>query len=174
MFRFCRTQRKYALPLAMRGITGIFLSLHCIDDYSEIDIDMNDTATPPQPVMTILYDGQCPLCSREIAWLRNREPCQLAFQDVHADGFDPTILGVSLNDLLAEIHGINAEGALIKGIDVFAIAYSVAGLAWLAAPMRWSWSHPLLKWLYAWFARYRTPLAGLWFGKSCQNGQCRT
>lgn len=85
----------------MRGITGIFQSLHSFDDYSEIDIDidMNDTATPPQPVMTILYDGQCPLCSREIAWLRNREPCQLAFQDVHADGFDPTILGVSLNDL---------------------------------------------------------------------------
>ena len=157
----------------MRGRMGIVTSLHSFDDYSEIDIDMNDTAMPPQPVMTILYDGHCPLCSREIAWLRNRESCHLAFQDVHADGFDPTILGVSLNDLLAEIHGINAEGALIKGIDVFAIAYSAAGLEWLAAPLRWSWSRPVLKWFYSWFARYRTPLASLWFGKSCQNSQCR-
>lgn len=132
-----------------------------------------DTAPPPKALITILYDGHCPICSREIAWLRNREPCRLAFQDVHADGFDLTILGVSLNDLLAEIHGIRADGSLIKGIDVFAIAYSAAGLKWLVAPLRCSWSRPLLKWLYSWFARYRKPLASLWGGKSCEDGQCR-
>lgn len=87
-------------------------------------------------MITILYDGQCPICSCEIAWLRNLEPCRLAFQDVHADEFDPTILDVSLNDILAEIHGIRADGSLIKGIDVFAIAYSEADLKWLAAPLR--------------------------------------
>ena len=134
---------------------------------------MDDTSATTKPVMTLLYDGQCPLCSREIAWLRSRAPRQLAFQDVHADGFDSTILGVSLNDLLAEIHGISAEGSLIKGIDVFAIAYSAAGLNWLAAPLRWPWTRPLLKGFYSWFARYRKPLASLWGGTACQNGQCR-
>ena len=98
---------------------------------------MDATATPPKALITILYDGQCPICSREIAWLCNRASCHLDFQDVHADGFDPATLGVSLNDLLAEIHGIGADGSLIKGIDVFAIAYSAAGLTWLAAPLRW-------------------------------------
>ncbi len=134
---------------------------------------MEATATPPKTVITILYDGQCPICSREIAWLGNRQPCRLAFQDVHEDGFDPVTLGVSLNELLAEIHGIKADGQLIKGIDVFAIAYSAAGLKWLAAPLLWPWSRPLLIRFYSWFALYRKLLASLWGGKSCQDGQCR-
>jgi predicted DCC family thiol-disulfide oxidoreductase YuxK len=127
---------------------------------------------PPKTVLTILYDGQCPICVREIAWLQNRQPHQLAFQDVHAEAFSTATLGVSINDLLAEIHGIGADGQLIKGIDVFAIAYSSTGLKWLAAPLVWPWSRPAMMQLYSWFARYRKPLANLWW-KACHNGQCR-
>lgn len=127
-----------------------------------------------KPVLTILYDSRCPLCSREIAWLRSRNSHgQLGFQDVFADDFEPALLGVSLDQLLAEIHGITADGQLIKGIDVFAIAYSAAGLKMLAALLQWPLSRPLFIKLYAWFARYRGRLGRLWPGKSCQDGQCR-
>lgn len=134
---------------------------------------MSHTEMPSKSLMTVLYDGQCPICSREIAWLRNRAADQLRFQDVYADGFDPTPLGVSLNDLLSEIHGISTDGSLIKGIDVFAIIYPAVGLKWLAAPLRWSFTRPLFKLFYAEFARYRRPLASLWGGKPCQDGPCR-
>lgn len=130
--------------------------------------------TPSKPVLTIFYDGHCPICSREIAWLRARNSrCRLDFQDIYADGFDSTTLGVSIGDLLAEIHGVTADGRLIQGIDVFAIAYSSVGLEWLAAPLQWPLSRRLFARLYSWFARYRRRLGGLCQGKPCQNDQCR-
>ncbi len=127
---------------------------------------------PAKPTLTIFYDGRCPICSREIAWLRKRESCQLDFQDVHADGFDAKTLGLSLDDLLAEIHGMTADDQLIKGIDIFAIAYSCVGIPWLAAPLRWPFSRPFFIRLYSWFARHRKQLGNL-FGKSCNDSQCR-
>ena len=130
--------------------------------------------TQSKPVLTILYDSQCPLCSREIAWLRSRNKReQLAFQDIHETTFDPASLNVTLDDLMAEIHGITADGGLIKGIDVFAIMYASVGLAWLAAPLKWPWSRPLCAWLYSGFARNRQRFGTLWPNKSCHNGRCR-
>ena len=37
----------------------------------------------------LLYDGECPLCMREVRWLqkKNRKG-RLAFEDVSAPGFD--------------------------------------------------------------------------------------
>lgn len=129
--------------------------------------------TVRQPVLTLFYDGHCPICRREIVWLRQRLPHRLAFQDVHDQAFDPATLGVTMDELLAEIHGIGADGQIIKGIDVFAIAYSQAGLPWLAAPLQWSWARPLLQRLYGRFARYRPVLGQRWASR-CGSGQCRT
>ena len=129
---------------------------------------------PTKPVLTLLYDGQCPICSREIMWLEKRNSHgQLNFQDIQAETFDPSTLGVSMSALMAEIHGITSDGQLLKGIDVFAIVYSTSGLKWLAAPLQWPLSRPLFIKLYSWFAKYRKPLGKLWHGKSCQDGSCR-
>ena len=42
--------------------------------------------TPAMPQLTILYDGACPLCLREVRFLRSRDPRgdQLAFVDIDA------------------------------------------------------------------------------------------
>lgn len=127
-----------------------------------------------KPTLTILYDGHCPICRREIVWLTSRnKQGQLAFQDVQQPGFDVSPLGVSLNDLLREIHGITSDKRLIKGIEVFSIAYAAAGLSWLAAPLRWRWTQPICQRLYRWFAEHRSQLAALIFGPVCRDGQCQ-
>lgn len=128
---------------------------------------------PSKPTLTILYDGHCPICRREIVWLASRnKQGLLAFQDVQQTGFDVSALGVSLDDLLREIYGITSDQRLIKGIDVFAIAYAAAGLSWLAAPLRWRWTRPIFRRLYGWFAQHRSQLAGV-FEPVCSDGQCQ-
>ena len=130
---------------------------------------INQSITMTKPILTLLYDGQCPLCRREIAWMRTRNGRGLlGFQDIHAADFEASALGVSVEQLMAEIHGINTDGSLIKGIDVFAIAYSAVGFGWLAAAIRSRWLRPVFKCLYAWFARYRRRLKRT----NCQTGQC--
>jgi predicted DCC family thiol-disulfide oxidoreductase YuxK len=129
---------------------------------------------PLKPVLTLLYDGRCPPCKREIAWLRSRnQQGRLDFQDIHDATFDPRALGLTIGDLMSEMHGVTAEGNIIKGVDVFAIAYSAAGLKWLAAAFQSPLMRPWLIRLYAGFARYRPILTGQWRRKSCPNGQCQ-
>lgn len=124
--------------------------------------------------LTLFYDGYCPICQREIAWLQSRnQRGLLIFQEIHAEDFDPEKLGFSLEELMAEIHGVTDQGLMIKGVDVFYLAYKAVGLAWLVAPLQWSWSRPIFLWAYSIFARYRLPLTARFFKRHCQQGQCK-
>ncbi|AMK75349.1 MULTISPECIES: thiol-disulfide oxidoreductase DCC family protein [Methylomonas] len=121
----------------------------------------------------LLYDGRCPICRKEVAWLRSRNKYnKLGLQDIHAEEFIPKHYGKSLDELMAEIHGLFPDGRLIKGMPVFYAAYSAVGLGWLIAPARWPLLRPLFDSLYAWFARHRLGLGALFGAKTCQVGSC--
>jgi predicted DCC family thiol-disulfide oxidoreductase YuxK len=122
---------------------------------------------------TLLYDGRCPICWKEVTWLQSRnKQNKLALQDIHAKGFNPEQYGKSLDELMAEIHGVCADGRLIKGMPVFYAAYSAVGLGWLMAPTRWPLLKPLFDRLYAWFARHRLRFGTLLGAKRCQDASC--
>lgn len=122
---------------------------------------------------TLLYDGRCPICRKEVAWLRSRnQQNKLGLQDIHAEDFNPAHYDKSLDELMAEIHGVCADGRLIKGMPVFYAAYSAVGLGWLMAPTRWPLLKPLFDSLYAWFARHRLGLGALFGAKACQDARC--
>ena len=50
---------------------------------------------PQPPALTLLYDGGCPLCVREVTFLRQRDQRlhpnspALAFVDIDAESYDP-------------------------------------------------------------------------------------
>ncbi|MEY3289261.1 MAG: hypothetical protein RLZZ419_1503 [Pseudomonadota bacterium] len=122
---------------------------------------------------TLLYDGLCPLCSKEVAWLyiRNKQK-KLGFQDINAADFDPTVYGKTHDELMAEIHGIYPDGQIIKGMGVFRETYKAVGLGWLMAATGWPILKPLFDLIYKVFAKYRVPLARLVAGeKSCDCGK---
>lgn len=114
------------------------------------------------PEFTLLYDGDCPLCSREVAMLRRRDRGRgaLALVDIAAPGFDAARYGTDHATLMARIHGVLPDGSLVEGVEVFRRAYAAVGLGWLVAPTRW----PLLRQgfdaAYRWFARNRLRLTG--------------
>ena len=117
----------------------------------------------------ILIDGECPLCKREghiLAWL-DRGRKRLVIEDITDAGFDPTKLGVSMQQLMGQIHGVLPDGTLVKGMEVFRRAYEAVGLGWLLAPTRWPILRSVSDGAYAWFARNRMRLAG-----RCEDGSC--
>ena len=120
----------------------------------------------------LLYDGECPLCMREVRWLqkKNRKG-RLAFEDVSAPGFDAGRYGASREELLGVIHGVLPNGQIVRRVEVFRQAYRAVGMGWLIAPTGW----PALRWffdgLYAVFARHRIRIGEL-FGRKCVAGTC--
>ena len=111
---------------------------------------------------TLFYDGLCPVCSREIAWLmRKNKHGWLGFQDINDAGFDPALYGKTQAELMAEMHGVYPDGLIVKGMDVFRAAYSEAGWDWLVAPTGWPLLKLLFDRLYRLFAKYRLSMARL-------------
>ena len=117
---------------------------------------------PDTPEFTLLYDGDCPLCSREVAMLRRRDRGRgaLALVDIAAPGFDAARYGRTHETLMARIHGVLPDGTVIEGMEVFRRAYAAVGLGWVLAPSRWPLLGRGFDAAYRWFARNRLRLTG--------------
>ena len=105
------------------------------------------------------YDGGCPLCSREITWLRRWDrKQQILFTDIDAADFRCAPLGKSQEELVAQMHARLPDGTWITGVEVFRQLYSLVGLGVPVWMSRWPIISPLLELLYAVFARIRLRL----------------
>ena len=118
----------------------------------------------------VFFDGDCPLCKREIAFLRRRyRRGQLRFTDIAAAGFDaPAVTGRSLLDLMDRIHGRLPDGTMVEGVEVFRRLYGVLGFTRLVSWSRAPVIAPFLDWVYRVFARNRLRLTGRCTPDSCR------
>ncbi|MEB3296465.1 MAG: DUF393 domain-containing protein [Cyanobacteriota bacterium] len=112
--------------------------------------------------LTILYDGGCPLCVREVDFLKRRDRLhnglnpQLAFVDIDAPGYDPSSHGdIGYREAMGRIHGLEADGRVVKDVAVFRRAYGLIGLGWLYAPTGWPGVGAVVDRLYGFWARWR-------------------
>jgi predicted DCC family thiol-disulfide oxidoreductase YuxK len=119
----------------------------------------------------VLYDGDCPLCSREIGFLarRDRGRGRIQFEDVANPSFDPGVWGLDDQRVMARIHGVLPNGAVIEGVEVFRQAYAAVGLGWLVAPTRWPGLRHLADLAYRIFARNRLRWTGR--ASACEGGR---
>lgn len=123
--------------------------------------------------LTIFFDGNCPLCEREITALRNRDhKNRLQFENIHAIDFTYRYPYIDISKADRMLHGQLADGAMIYGLDVTAKAWAlVDAYRWIQI-LRW----PVIRWFsdigYRLFARLRHPLGRL-LGR-CDNGQCKS
>lgn len=120
-----------------------------------------------QAELTVLFDGACPLCCREVRLLRRRDQQhngsspRLAFVDIDAADYTPANFGgIDYRRAMGRIHAIRADGTVVSDLAVFRQAYALVGLGWLLAPSGW----PGLAWLadaaYGLWARWRLPFTG--------------
>lgn len=115
--------------------------------------------------LTLLYDGGCPLCLREVRFLQRRDgrlhpgAPELAFVDIDDPGYDPAAhAGISYRQAMGRIHAIGADGSILQDVEVFRRAYQLVGLGWLYAPTRWPLVRQLVDRLYGLWADARLRL----------------
>lgn len=83
-------------------------------------------------VLTVFYDGSCPLCTAEIGVYRRCGGAEkLAFVDVSMHEAGPVAAGLDKAIALKRFHVQAADGSLASGAEGF-------GRLWLALPA-WRW-----------------------------------
>ncbi|EFN55395.1 hypothetical protein CHLNCDRAFT_134498 [Chlorella variabilis] len=111
----------------------------------------------------MLYDGDCPLCMREVEMLQRRDAGKgrIAFVDVAAPGYDPAQHGgISFEAAMERIHAIEADGTILTDVEVFRRLYEEVGLGWVYATTKNPTVLGFANKLYSVWARYRLPLTG--------------
>lgn len=122
--------------------------------------------------LTLLYDGECPVCRRAVKRLKQHDRSgDISLEDISALGFDPGKYGLSREEVTRVLHGVMADGTVVKGMDAVREACRTVGLGWLAAPTRLPFLRATSNWLYRLFARYRVALGQLAEG-DCPGGSC--
>lgn len=126
--------------------------------------------------LTLYFDGDCPLCAREIKILRRRsKETRLLLVDISHDDFDATALGFTHDEMQSSLHARFADGRWITGLDATLWSWRAAGLGFWAAPLASRALRPLLKIGYRLFCRLRPHLAWLPHpdgSRRCRDNHC--
>lgn len=117
----------------------------------------------------VFFDGDCPLCLREIRWLKKLDKDRrIRFTDIASPGFAPGAVGIPYAELMAEIHGRMPDGTVVRGVEVFRQLYGAVGFGWVVAATRWPGISFLLERAYALFAKNRLRLTGRCDRSTCE------
>lgn len=110
--------------------------------------------------LTVFYDGDCPLCRREIGFYQRRKGAgRIEWRDVSALPAGAVAKGLSKCEAMARFHVMDADGAYFSGAEGFAKLWAALpsfrwlGLAAQVKPVLW-----LLERLYEWFLTVRPRL----------------
>lgn len=119
-------------------------------------------------VFEVFYDGDCPLCLKEInmiRWMDRKN--RILFTDIASETFSPGSIGRSMPELMDQIHGRLPDGSMVIGVDVFRHLYSAVGFGPVVALTRLPVVTQALDLGYTFFAKHRLRLTG-----RCSDGAC--
>ena len=116
----------------------------------------------------VFYDGECPLCLREIKILRWMDRKKnIRFTDIADPAFCPADYQKTIQEFMDEIQGRLPDGSWIIGVEVFRRLYASVGLGPLVALTRLPGVSHGLDLGYRIFAKNRLRLTG-----RCNAGAC--
>lgn len=123
----------------------------------------NQSLNQPSWEIKLLYDGECPLCLREVNFLQNRDGGRgkVAFVDIAADDYSPEENGgIDFETAMGRIHGVLPDGTVIKNVEVFRRVYEALGMGWVYAITKLPILGALANFIYGIWADLRLPLTG--------------
>ena len=116
----------------------------------------------------VFFDGECPLCMREIRMLRRLDRAgRIRFTDISEPGFDASALGLTWAMMMERIYGRMPDGTLVHGVEVFRQLDAAVGFGPLVAMTRIPGISHGLNLAYRVFAKRRLRLTG-----RCVTGAC--
>lgn len=111
----------------------------------------------------LLYDGECPLCMREVNFLQKKDAGRgkVAFVDIAANDYNPEEnAGIDFETAMGRIHGILPDGTVIKNVEVFRRVYEALGMGWVYAITKLPVLGGLANFIYGIWADLRLRLTG--------------
>lgn len=94
-----------------------------LDYYDFVKEDASSKGGDPK--VTLYYDGDCPLCEREISILRSiTPPKKVLYEDISENTYNSEKHGKSCSVLMAEIHAKDEHGNWLIGMDAFRAVYA--------------------------------------------------
>ena len=111
----------------------------------------------------LLYDGECPLCLREVNFLLKRDAGRgiVKFVDIADPNYQPEANGgVDFATAMGRIHAVLPDGSVIKNVEVFRRVYEELGMGWIYAITKLPILGAIADWLYGIWADWRLKLTG--------------
>ena len=124
------------------------------------------TRPEPRETLTVLYDGECPLCRREIAHVKGlaerRSESALCFIDIASRSDEDPSFSADRTRLLARFHVQRSDGSRLDGAAAFVAMWErLPGWRWLARLARLPGMLMLLEVAYRGFLLVRPRLQTL-------------
>jgi predicted DCC family thiol-disulfide oxidoreductase YuxK len=111
----------------------------------------------------LLYDGACPLCVREVNFLKSKDGDRglINFVDIAADDYDSADnAGIDFETAMGRIHAVLPDGEIVQNVEVFRQTYDILGIGWIYAITKIPVVGRLADALYGVWADYRLLLTG--------------
>jgi predicted DCC family thiol-disulfide oxidoreductase YuxK len=101
---------------------------------------------------TLFYDGNCPICNKEVARLRQLADKDLALCDIfQAEQYTLP----DTDTLLRQLHLQTADGRMLTGVEANVAAWRHTQWAFLFSWMQWPLIHTITEMVYSRWARWR-------------------
>ncbi|GAV71004.1 DUF393 domain-containing protein [Cephalotus follicularis] len=111
----------------------------------------------------MLYDGDCPLCMREVNMLRerNKQYGTIKFVDISSDEYSPEEnQGLEYKTVMGRIHAIQSDGTIVTDVEAFRKLYEQVGLGWVYAITKYKPIAKIADAVYGVWAKYRLQITG--------------
>ncbi|KAK1316375.1 Uncharacterized protein QJS10_CPA05g01894 [Acorus calamus] len=111
----------------------------------------------------MLYDGDCPLCMREVNMLRERDKSYgaIKFVDISSNDYSPAEnQGLDYETVMGRIHAILSDGTVVKDVEAFRRVYEEVGLGWVYAITKYEPIATIAAAVYSVWAKYRLQITG--------------
>ncbi|MGJ8647521.1 MAG: thiol-disulfide oxidoreductase DCC family protein [Marinomonas colpomeniae] len=124
-------------------------------------------------MLTIFYDGYCPLCAAEMKQLQSLDVNKkLTLEDIHASDFSDRFPHIDPIEADKRLHGQLENGQIITGLDVTCLSWKLVGKHKWMQVLRWPVIRIFADLGYRFFARYRHQLSSFISGKSRGKDNC--
>jgi predicted DCC family thiol-disulfide oxidoreductase YuxK len=97
---------------------------------------------------TLFYDGNCPLCAKEITLLKRFKDSSLHLVDIHSIGHTTIALTKTKVELLSVLHLKSSDNSWQSGVDASVTAWGHTPFGWILRPLRWPVIKTVVDWLY--------------------------
>jgi predicted DCC family thiol-disulfide oxidoreductase YuxK len=138
-------------------------SSQSLSDSQSSFTSLTSTPEPPAWKIKLLYDGDCPLCLREVNFLQRRDAGRglVTFVDIADESYSPEANGgVDFATAMGRIHAVLPDGTVIRDVEVFRRVYEVLGMGWVYAITKLPLVGQFADWLYGLWANRRLSLTG--------------